>query len=86
MNVPASFPDGKQFAFTIFDDTDVATLDYIRPIYELLDRLGFRTTKSVWSLPFNGPSDYQGSDSLADPEYASYARHLQERGFEIAFQ
>jgi hypothetical protein len=80
-----SFPGGKQFAFTIFDDTDVATLDYIRPIYELLDRLGFRTTKSVWSLPFNGPSDYQGSDSLADPEYASYARHLQERGFEIAF-
>lgn len=81
----ASFPGGKQFAFSIFDDTDVSTLDYIRPIYELLDRLGFRTTKSVWPLPYYGPSDYQGSDTLADPEYASYARHLQERGFEIAF-
>jgi hypothetical protein len=82
---PTSFPDGKQFAFTIFDDTDVATLDYIRPIYELLERLGFRTTKSVWPLPYNGHSDYQGSDTLADPEYADYICNLQERGFEIAF-
>jgi len=82
---PISFPDGKQFAFSIFDDTDVATLEYIRPIYELLDRLGFRTTKSVWSLPYHGHSDYQGSDTLADPEYASYVRHLQQRRFEIAF-
>jgi hypothetical protein len=82
---PASFPGGKQFAFSVFDDTDVATLEYIRPIYELLDRLGFRTTKSVWPLPYQGPSDYQGSDTLDDPEYASYVRHLQERGFEIAF-
>jgi len=82
---PVSFPGGKQFAFSIFDDTDVATLEYIRPIYELLERLGFRTTKSVWPLPYYGHSDYQGSDTLADPEYASYVRHLQERGFEIAF-
>jgi hypothetical protein len=82
---PVSFPGGKQFAFSIFDDTDVATLGYLRPIYELLERLGFRTTKSVWPLPYDGHSDYQGSDTLADPEYASYVRHLQERGFEIAF-
>ncbi|HEV8019039.1 MAG TPA: hypothetical protein VGP32_10820 [Steroidobacteraceae bacterium] len=82
---PVSFPGGKQFAFSIFDDTDDATLEYIRPIYELLDRLGFRTTKTVWPLPYQGASDYQGSDTLDDPDYASYVRHLQERGFEIAF-
>jgi hypothetical protein len=82
---PIAFPGGKPFAFTIFDDTDVATLEYIRPIYELLERLGFRTTKTVWPLPYAGPSDYEGSDTLADPEYASYIRHLQQRGFEIAF-
>jgi hypothetical protein len=81
----APFPAGKRFAFSIFDDTDVATLESIRPMYELLDELGFRTTKSVWPLPYDGPSDYQGSDTLDDPEYASYIRHLQERGFEIAF-
>ncbi|HUJ52623.1 MAG TPA: hypothetical protein VLX08_03645 [Steroidobacteraceae bacterium] len=80
-----SFPGGRQFAFTIFDDTDIATLEYIRPIYELLDRLGFRTTKTVWPLPYHGPSDYQGSDSLEDRAYASYMRELQARGFEIAF-
>jgi hypothetical protein len=84
LNLPLSFPHGKRFALTIFDDTDVATLEYIRPIYELLDRLGFRTTKSVWPLPYDGPSDYQGSHSLADPGYAGYVRDLQERGFEIA--
>ena len=82
---PASFPGGKQFAFSIFDDTDDATIEYVRPIYELLERLGFRTTKTVWSLPYQGPSDYQGSDTLDDPEYASFVRALQERGFEIAF-
>ena len=82
---PIAFPDGKQFAFTIFDDTDVSTLEYIRPIYDLLEQLGFRTTKSVWPLPYHGHSDYEGSDTLADPEYASYVRHLQDLGFEIAF-
>jgi hypothetical protein len=84
-NPPATFPGGKLFAFSIFDDTDVATLEFIRPIYELLDRLGFRTTKTVWPLPYHGDSWYQGSDTLDDPEYAAYMRHLQERGFEIAF-
>jgi hypothetical protein len=80
-----TFPDGKKFAFSIFDDTDVATLEYIRPIYELLDRLGFRTSKSVWPLPYEGRSDYEGSATLDDPEYARYISHLQECGFEIAF-
>jgi hypothetical protein len=82
---PIAFPDGKKFAISIFDDTDVATLDYIRPIYELLDQLGFRTTKSVWPLAYQGSSEYEGSDTLDDSDYSSYVRYLQERGFEIAF-
>jgi hypothetical protein len=81
---PLTFPDGKKFAFTIFDDTDVSTLEYIRPIYELLDRLGFRTTKSVWPLSYQGNSEYDGSATLDDFEYAAFVHHLQERGFEIA--
>lgn len=81
----AAFPDNKRFAFSIFDDTDVATLEYIRPIYELLDRLGFRTTKSVWPLSYEGSSDYEGSATLEDSEYAKYVYLLQERGFEIGF-
>jgi hypothetical protein len=81
----AEFPNGKKFAFSIFDDTDVATLEYIRPIYELLERLGFRTTKSVWPLSYQGRSEYEGSATLDDSEYATYIRHLQEQGFEIGF-
>ena len=35
------WPDGKDFAFTIFDDTDLATLENVPPVYELLGGLGF---------------------------------------------
>ena len=41
-------PDGKRFAFTVFDDTDSATLENVRGVYALLAELGFRTTKSCW--------------------------------------
>src|SRR5437899_2238785 len=49
--VRRSWPEGKDFAFTIIDDTDNATLARIRPIYELLSELGLRTTKTVWVYP-----------------------------------
>ena len=41
-------PEGKRFVFTIFDDTDSATLENVRGVYALLADLGFRTTKSCW--------------------------------------
>ena len=44
------WPDGKDFAFTIFDDTDYARMDNVPPVYEFLKDQGFRTTKSVWPL------------------------------------
>ena len=44
------FPQGKRFAFTIVDDTDVATVANVKPLYDLLHELGFRTTKTVWPL------------------------------------
>jgi len=34
------WPDNKQFAYTIFDDTDVSTLCNSAPVYELLAGLG----------------------------------------------
>ena len=43
-----SWPNNKQFAFTIFDDTDRANLKDIQSVYEFLDELDFKTTKSVW--------------------------------------
>jgi hypothetical protein len=77
------FPEGKDFIFSIFDDTDVATLDYIRPIYDELSRLDINTTKSVWPLSYSGKCDNSGSHTLEHQKYAEYIVHLKERGFEI---
>jgi len=33
------FPYGKRFAFTVLDDTDVATVQNVAPVYALLERL-----------------------------------------------
>ncbi|HEY0930664.1 MAG TPA: hypothetical protein VGE27_12155 [Gemmatimonas sp.] len=80
-----AFPDGKRFAFTIIDDTDVATVENVQPLYDLLHRLGFRTTKTVWPLRWEeGWSAFAGSETLEDPHYLEFVRTLQSRGFEIA--
>lgn len=78
------FPGDKKFAFSIFDDTDVATLQSVRPIYDLLARLGLYSTKSVWPLRHQGDSAFAGSHTLEHREYAAYVRDLAKRGFEIA--
>ena len=84
--MPLSFPDGKRFAFTIFDDTDVASVENLRPIYGLLESLGMRTTKTAWPLPCppEGSPDFDTSETLDDPAYRAYVVELQRRGFEIA--
>jgi len=79
------YPHEKEFVFTIFDDTDVSTIDYIRPIYDQLHQNGLFITKSVWPLSYNGESDYLGSHTLEDQEYALYIKDLSENGFEIAY-
>lgn len=84
-NPRSIYPDQADFIFTIFDDTDVSTFDYIKPIYDRLIELGFKTTKTVWPLPYFGESDYAGSHTLKDKPYLEYVRHLQRLGFEIAF-
>ena len=80
-----AYPKGKDFIFTICDDTDVATLEYIRPVYDFLSDLGMLTTKTVWPLSYDGPSDYRGSHTLQDPGYAKYIVELRDRGFEIGY-
>lgn len=74
------FPDGKRFAFTVFDDTDNATVENVRPVYDLLVDCGMRTTKSVWVYP---PRGSYTSSSLMDEEYLEFIRTLKARGFEI---
>ncbi len=78
------WPAGKDFAFTIFDDTDSATVELVRPVYDVLDNLGLRTTKSVWPLRGEGSPAFSGS-TCEDPEYLAWTLGLQARGFEIGY-
>lgn len=80
------FPLGKRFAFTIIDDTDVATVENVRPVYRLLEQLGMRITKTVWPVACpEGSRNFYRSQTLDDAEYRDFVVDLQGRGFEIAY-
>ena len=81
---PPVWPEGRRFAFTVFDDTDSQTLENGKPVYDMLQELGFRTTKSVWPLESPRPMRLEGSTG-ADPAYVAWTRELQAVGFEIAY-
>jgi hypothetical protein len=82
---PIKFPGDRRFAFTILDDTDDSTLENVRPIYERLRDLGFRTTKTVWSFGCAGRrSIYHSADTLERVEYLAFVRELVDGGFELA--
>lgn len=85
MTAPTTaWPDGKQFAFTIVDDTDAATVDNVRPVYDLLADLGLRTTKTVWPLA-SRPGTPLAGDTLEDPAHRAWIHQLQRAGFEIGY-
>jgi hypothetical protein len=82
---PIVFPHGKRFAFSIVDDTDMTTLERIRPIYAMLEQYGLRTTKTVWVYESSEPQHPPNrGESLANPEYRQFVLELQKKGFEIA--
>lgn len=78
------WPDGKRFAFTVFDDTDLATLKNVRPIYQFLEEHGLRTTKSVWPLRGTDVTVNDG-DTCEDKEYLEWLLKLKLSGFEIGY-
>lgn len=81
-----AFPDGKRFAFTIIDDTDVATVENVKPVYDLLHSLGLRTTKTVWPLRCpEGSKNFSASETLEDDAYREFVLDLQRRGFEVTW-
>ena len=80
------YPAGRTFAFTILDDTDDATVENVKPIYDLLHELGYRTTKTVWPVDCpEGSRLFFAAETLADTAYLEFVRDLERRGFEIAF-
>ncbi len=83
---PITFPDGKAFGFTVFDDTDSATVEKIKPVYDYLYSLGIKTTKSVWPLPENNsPFLESKGETLSNDNYLNFILNLQKQGFEIAY-
>lgn len=77
-----NYPNGKQFAFTFCDDTDFATLENVKPVYDFLFDLGMRTTKLVW-LRDGDANGRNNGDTCEKAEYLEWLRSLQEKGFEI---
>lgn len=68
------------------DDTDVATVANVGPVYQLLEELGMRTTKTVWPVGCpEGSPNFATSETLDDPDYVQFVQDLARRGFEIAF-
>lgn len=85
MSDAVAWPEGKRFAFTVFDDTDGASVEKLRPVYDLLAELGFRTTKTVWPLAGTQPPEVVGGATCAEPEYRAWVQALQRQGFELAW-
>jgi len=78
------WPEGKRFAFTVFDDADNDRLTNTKPVYEFLRDLGFRTTKSAWMLP-GAPGARLSGLSTSDPAYLAWIQQLHREGFEIGW-
>jgi len=73
--------EGNKFIFTIIDDTDDATLENIKPIYEFLYEKRIVITKTVWVYPTR--DKHSKGDSLQNPEYLEFIKDLKKKGYEI---
>ena len=78
------WPNGHDFAFTIFDDTDNATLKNVGPIYSFLKEHGMVTTKSVWPLKSEVKKPLIGGSTCEDTQYLKWLLKIKSQGFEIA--
>lgn len=78
------WPNGKQFAFSIFDDPDSQTWEAGRAVYGVLQDLGFRTTKGVWPLAAIRQASDHGL-TCAAPGYVDWMRELVAAGFEAGY-
>jgi hypothetical protein len=76
------WPEGKRFAFSVFDDCDLMTLHNGPAVYDFLYDLGMLTTKSVW--PIKGKENPSiGGETCENPEYLAWVLSLQKKGYEI---
>jgi hypothetical protein len=77
------WPNGKQFAFTIHDDTDGQSVDNVGRVYSFLADCGFRTTKSCWSFRGDVDCGMHPGQTLDDPEYCRWLKELESKDFGV---
>jgi len=75
------WPNNKDFAFTIVDDTELATVTNVKPIYDFLLKQNIFTTKTVWVYPSR---DHFSGQCLLDDEYYQFILDIKSHGVEIA--
>lgn len=85
LNSALAWPDGKQFAFSIFDDTDLATVENVSGVYSLLKDCGFRTTKTCWPLRGDVNQGKNPGETLDDDRHRQWLVDLQSDGFEMGW-
>lgn len=81
---PIGWPDGKRFAFTVFDDPDAQTYEDGRIVYSFLADLGFRTTRGVWPAPARRQPNC-GGETCDHRRYRDHLLELQSIGFEVGY-
>ncbi|HKB09021.1 MAG TPA: hypothetical protein VKD69_00150 [Vicinamibacterales bacterium] len=81
---PPLWPEGKSFAFTVFDDPDAQGYDEGRMVYSFLADLGLRTTRGVWPGPAVRTPNSPG-ETCENAAYRGHSIALQAAGFEIGY-
>ena len=78
------WPDGKKFAFTIFDDPDAQGYAQGRAVYSFLYDRGFLTTRGVWpGAVVRTPNS--GGETCESLPYRRHNVELQAQGFEVGY-
>jgi hypothetical protein len=80
----AQWPDGKSFAFTVFDDPDAQSYEDGKIVYSFLAEAGFRTTRGVWPGPAVRPPNSPG-ETCDNEQYRRHTAELQSLGFEVGY-
>jgi hypothetical protein len=83
-------PSPFKAGFCITDDTDAATFEQIKTVYDFLISRNFLTSKTVWPFePSDGcgipatPSSTLRGVTLQNKQYLAYCKMLRSRGYEI---
>ncbi|MGI8423252.1 MAG: hypothetical protein ACR2NO_03930 [Chloroflexota bacterium] len=83
-------PHPYRAGFCVTDDTDAATLENVRIVYEFLASIGLKTSKTVWVFAPDEPCgipalprSIQRGITLEDRDYLDFCHRLSAKGFEI---